>query len=131
MAQSLGPRFVAVAIAVCCFEPALAQAESVPANCAAFLGHWAGQWSQGYYGTQYIDVTHVSSQCVATLTYRPTEAPATKDYQVPIHDGAMEFGCNAGGTCRIEIRDAALQFTYREPSGFVNIGTFARRAVTR
>lgn len=108
-------------------QPAGAEGHAIPRECGAFLGHWAGQWSQGFYGTQYIDVTHVSPQCIATVEYRPTEAPASTSYQVAIRDGAMEFGCNVpGSTCRIEVQDGTLRFTYRETSGFVNIGTFFR-----
>lgn len=103
----------------------MAHGEHAPSECAAFLGHWAGQWSQGYYGTQYIDVTHVSAECIATLAYRPTDAPASTSYQVPIRDGAMQFACNVpGSTCRLEVKDGALRFTYTETSGFVNVGTF-------
>jgi len=117
-----------LALAFSSGQSVAAQDDPVPASCAAFLGHWAGQWSQGFYGTQYIDVTSVSPQCVATLAYRPTEAPASKTYQVPIRDGVIEFGCNVpGSTCRIEIANGALRFTYTETSGFVNIGTFLKK----
>jgi hypothetical protein len=105
-----------------------AEDESVPAQCSQFLGHWAGEWSQGFYGTQYIDVTSVSARCIATLAYRPTEAPASGEYQVPIRDGLMEFGCNRPGSiCRVEIVNGTLRFTYTETTGFVNVGTFVRR----
>ena len=37
------------------------------------------------------------------------------------------FDCNVrGGTCRLEVVDEVLQFTYTDPSGFVNIGVFRK-----
>jgi hypothetical protein len=101
-------------------------AESPPAACANFLGLWSGTWSQGFYGTQRIHVTHVSDQCVATLVYLPTEAPSEVSYQVPIEAGVMAFGRNAGGACRLELTEGGLQFTYTAPSGWVNVGTFRK-----
>lgn len=104
-----------------------AATEAVPASCSAFLGNWSGTWSQGYYGTQRIHVTRISQQCVATLAYSPTEAMPEVAYQVPIQEGIMAFPCNIpGGACRLEVLDGELRFTYKEPSGFVNIGTFRK-----
>lgn len=121
--------FVSLAFGSVCVAPALADGERAPSECTAFLGRWAGRWSQGFYGTQYIDVTDVSAQCIATLAYRPTEAPASTSYQVPIRDGAMQFDCNVpGSTCRLEINDGALRFTYTETSGFVNVGMFYKKS---
>lgn len=97
-----------------------------PSACTNFLGSWSGTWSQGFYGTQRIEVTQVSEDCVATLAYSPTEAAPTTAHQLPIKDGVIAFPCNAGGTCRLEVVGAELRFTYREPSGFVNNGTFRR-----
>ena len=95
------------------------------AACDQFLGLWSGTWSQGYYGTQRIHVTHVSDQCVATLAYSPTEAMPQSARAIPINAGVMAFGCNVpGGTCRLEVQDGELRFTYTDPSGFVNRGVF-------
>jgi hypothetical protein len=107
--------------------PSLCFAQAVPPSCTAFLGDWSGTWSQGYYGTQRIHVTHVSQACVATLGYSPTEALPEVAYQVPIKDGVMGFPCNVpGGACRLEVLGDELRFTYTEPSGFVNVGTFRK-----
>lgn len=93
----------------------------------SFHGFWSGTWSQGFYGTQLIHVTHVSDQCVATLAYSPTEALPRLTREVPIEAGVMAFGCNVpGGACRLEVKDGELRFTYTDPSGFVNTGTFRK-----
>lgn len=98
------------------------------AQCDQFIGSWAGTWSQGQYGTHRLHVTHVSDQCIATLTYDFTEVPSGVVYQVPIRAGVMSFACNLpGGSCRLEVRDDVLSFTYRDPSGFENRGTFRRQ----
>jgi hypothetical protein len=110
-------------------HPGLAQqpAATLPPECARFLGHWSGTWSQGQYGTQRIQVTHVSDQCIATLGYSPTQAMPERTQQVRIQAGIMAFGCNVpGGECRLEVLDDVLRFTYHDPSGFVNIGTFRK-----
>ena len=99
----------------------------MPPACSAFLGFWSGTWSQGYYGTQRIHVTNVSDQCVATLAYSPTEAAPRVEHFMPIKDGVIAFGCNVpGGACRMEVKEGELVFTYTDPSGFVNTGTFRR-----
>lgn len=98
-----------------------------PPACANFAGQWSGTWSQGFYGTQRIHVTHVSGECVATLAYSPTEAMPTTAHQLPIKDGLITFPCNIpGGSCRLEVVGAELRFTYTEPSGFVNNGVFRK-----
>jgi hypothetical protein len=104
------------------------EATSVPSPaCTGFLGHWSGTWSQGFYGKQRIHVTHVSDDCVATLAYSPTEAAPTATHQLQIKEGIIAFPCNIqGGVCRMEVLGDELKFTYREPSGFVNQGTFRR-----
>lgn len=108
----------------CAAQPA---AEIAPPVCTAFLGQWSGTWSQGYYGTQRIHVTHVSADCIATLAYSPTEAPPTVAKQLAIQDGAINFACNIpGGACRMEVVGDELRFTYREPGGFVNNGVFRK-----
>lgn len=102
-------------------------AAATPPDCAAFLGHWSGTWSQGFYGRQRIHITEVSEQCVATLAYSPTEAVPTVSHQMPVRDGAIAFACNGpAGRCRIEVRGEELRFTFTDPSGFVNEGTFRR-----
>lgn len=112
------------ALAACCAGPAFA---APPAECARFLGDWSGQWSQGFYGTQRIHITHVSDQCVATLAYSPTEAPPERSQQIPIEGGAMTFRCSTpGSVCRLEVKDDTLRATVTVPSGFVNEGVFRR-----
>lgn len=112
-------------VARACF--AQAAIEAPPPACADFLGHWSGTWSQGYYGTQRIHVTQVSDDCVATLAYSPTEAAPTKAHRLPIKDGVIAFGCNVpAGNCRLKVEGAELRFTYTDPSGFVNNGTFRK-----
>lgn len=110
-------------LAACGAPPAvLAQA-----TCADFLGHWSGTWSQGFYGKQRIHITEVSPQCVATLAYSPTEAVPTVAHQLPIRDGVIAFACNGpAGQCRLEVQGEVLRFTFTDPSGFVNVGTFRK-----
>jgi hypothetical protein len=112
-----------ILVASACLVPLLCVGQ--PADCAKFLGRWSGTWSQGQYGTQRIHVTHVTDQCVATLAYSPTEAMPQGGRLLPIVGGVIAFGCNVpGGTCRLEVKNAELLFTYTDPSGFVNNGTF-------
>jgi hypothetical protein len=108
-----------------CFAQAATEVQ--PPACTNFLGQWSGTWSQGYYGTQRIHVTHVTDKCIATLAYSPTEAAPTVAHQFPIKDGFIAFGCNVpGGTCHLEVVGAELRFTYTDPSGFVNNGVFRK-----
>jgi len=118
-------------VAVACLVPALCfgqpAPDTVPPACAAFLGAWSGTWSQGFYGTQRIHVSHVSDQCVATLSYSPTEATPQVAHSIPIQEGVMAFGCSVpGGTCRLEVKDGELRITFTAPSGFVNTGVFRK-----
>ncbi len=106
---------------------AQAPAEIVPPDCAKFLGKWAGTWSQGFYGTQRIHVTHVSPQCIATLAYSPTEALPQSSSQVAIQDGVMTFRCSVpGSSCRLEVKEDQLHLSVTTPSGFVNTAVFPR-----
>ena len=108
-----------------CFGQATATA--APPACAKFLGHWAGTWSQGFYGTQRIHVTHVSEQCMATLAYSPTEAAPQSAHQIPIEDGVMTFRCSVpGSSCRLEVKEDELHLMVTTPSGFANTGIFRR-----
>ena len=117
--------FLALTLSQACFAQNAASVR--PPACTSFLGHWSGTWSQGFYGTQRIHVTHVSDDCVATLAYSPTEAAPTTAHQLLVKDGVIAFPCNIrGSTCRLEVVGDELRFTYEEPSGFVNNGTFRR-----
>ena len=115
-------------LAAACLLPLGVQAQ--PASCAGFLGAWAGTWSQGFYGTQWIHVTEVSPDCIARVAYNPTgsEVPAWSS-EVPVTGGVIEFSCNrgSGGTCRLELADAEMRVRYSEPSGFVNLGVFRKQ----
>ena len=109
----------------CCL--AQPDTRTTPPACADFVGQWSGTWSQGFYGTQRIHVTQVTSDCIATLAYSPTEAMPTVAHQLAIKDGVIAFACNVpGGTCRMEVLGGELRFTYAEPSGFVNEGVFRK-----
>jgi opacity protein-like surface antigen len=106
---------------------AQAAADVPPPACRDFLGQWSGTWSQGYYGTQRIDVTQVSDDCVATLAYSPTDTAPTQAHRLPVRDGMIAFGCNVpGGSCQLRVVGGELRFTYTDPSGFVNNGTFRK-----
>lgn len=116
-----------VVLALAGLGSAPSRAEQVPPACAAFLGDWSGTWSQGFYGTQRIQVTQVSPQCVATLAYSPTPEASKVAHQLPIRDGVIAFTCNVPGSqCRMEVLEGVLRFTYQDPSGFVNHGAFRR-----
>jgi hypothetical protein len=120
-------RFILLYCAIAHFSFAQPIPAAGPPVCTDFLGQWSGTWSQGYYGTQRIHVTHVTDDCIATLAYSPTEAAPTVAHQLPIKDGVIAFGCNIpGGTCRLEVIGTELRFTYVEPSGFVNRGVFRK-----
>lgn len=123
----LGRGFVLAACVLAHAAFAQAAPAEVPPACASFLGAWSGTWSQGQYGKQRIHVTHVSEQCIATLAYSPTEAMPERSHPMQIRDGVIAFACNVPfGTCRIEVVDDVLRFTYKDPSGLVNVGTFRR-----
>jgi hypothetical protein len=108
--------------------PLACAAQAAAPACADFVGDWTGTWSQGFYGRQRIVVPQVSEQCVATLAYSPTEAMPTVWHQMPIRDGVIDFACNGpAGRCRIEARGETLHFTFTDPSGFVNVGTFRKK----
>jgi hypothetical protein len=115
-------------VAIACVWLSAAQAQ--PEACTRFLGSWAGTWSQGFYGTQWIHITAVSPDCIAQVGYNPTglDIPAVR-HSLAIKDGVIEFVCHQarGGTCRFELVDGELRARYAEPSSFENLGVFRKQ----
>jgi hypothetical protein len=129
--KSKMPLYLRLIVASVCLFPLIGGAQlanlTAPADCAKFLGSWIGTWSQGYYGKQRILVSHISDQCIASLGYSPSEEVPTKTRPMPIQAGAIAFDCNVpGGSCRMQVKGDELLFTYTEPSGFINTGTFRK-----
>ena len=71
------------------FQPLSA---SVPKDCSAFFGGWAGEWPLGNFGQNRLWVTAIDDSCVATYTYNGRGGSAR------INSGVLSIPCG-GGTC--------------------------------
>jgi hypothetical protein len=81
----------------------------VPKECAAFLGGWAGTWSNGNFGQLRFWVTSVSESCEATYTYNGRSGVEK------ITKGTLPIPCG-GGTCYFSSATDALNATYSQSS---------------
>lgn len=106
----------------------------VPAECAAFFGHWAGRWSQGQgnFGELHLRVAEVKAangQCTARYSFASPPSPIPAPYKADIKNGELSFVCNrsTGGTCIFTVKgESTLYGSYSNPSGGVNNGVFNR-----
>jgi hypothetical protein len=87
-------------------EPASA---SVPKECAAFLGGWAGTWTNGNFGQLRLWVTKVTETCEANFTY------SGRDGVAKISNGTLPVPCG-GGTCYFSPSGDSLAGTYSQSS---------------
>jgi hypothetical protein len=65
---------------------------TVPKECAAFIGGWAGTWPSGNFGQLHLWVTSINENCDATYIY------IGRDGVAKIVKGDLTVPCG-GGTC--------------------------------
>lgn len=94
-------------------EPASA---SVPKECAALLGGWAGTWTLGNFGQQRLWVTKIAENCEATFTYSGRGGVAK------ISKGTLPVPCG-GGICYFSRSGDSLAGSYSQsPSQTASFG---------
>lgn len=82
---------------------------SVPKECAAFLGGWAGTWTNGNFGQLRLWVTKITDTCEATFTY------SGRDGVAKISNSTLPIPCG-GGTCYFSPSGDSLAGTYSQSS---------------
>ena len=81
----------------------------VPKECAAFLGGWAGTWTNGNFGQLRLWVTKITESCEASYTY------SGRDGTGKISNGSLPIPCG-GGTCFFSQSGDSLYGTYSQSS---------------
>jgi|GEM_PF-4768715 len=95
----------------------------VPSSCAALVGQWSCNWSQGGIGQQWLWVVSMNNQCAAKVASGSAKAPFLQNAStVEIKDGALSYMCNkgTGGTCVYTKHGDALWASYSNPAGGIN-----------
>lgn len=86
-----------------------ATASSVPKECAAFLGGWAGTWPNGNFGQLRLWVTSVNETCDATYLYNGRGGTDR------IVRGTLPVPCG-GGTCYFSNPSDGIDASYSQSS---------------
>ncbi len=103
----------------------------VPADCAAYQGHWVGTWAQGAVGDAFLRIVEVrmtGSRCTVRYSYSPSRNLIPASETADLKSGSLSFVCNSstGGTCVFERSGDSLSATYTNPAGGRNSATFRR-----
>ena len=82
---------------------------TVPKECAAFLGGWAGTWTNGNFGQLRLWVTKITDTCEASYSYNGREGTEK------ISKGTLPIPCG-GGTCYFSQSGESLDASYSQSS---------------
>lgn len=100
----------------------------VPAECAAFFGGWAGNWSQGGYGEQRLWINSIMPDCSIKASFRSSasnEMPKVFSNTI-IRGGAVELPCGNNGKCVFKVHGEEVWGSYNDADGGRNSGVFRR-----
>jgi hypothetical protein len=93
----------------------------VPASCAGFVGGWKGNWSG--YGTTWLWVIEVDTNCVAKYAHRSTEAFPATFKTAEIRGGVLVAPDAQGNIDSFELHDDQIWGRHSE-SGRTNSAVF-------
>lgn len=82
---------------------------TVPKECAAFIGGWAGTWTNGDFGQLRLWITNITDSCEASYTYNG------RDGVGKISSGTLPVPCG-GGTCYFSQSGDSLSASYSQSS---------------
>lgn len=103
---------------------------SVPESCAAFSGKWAGKWANGNFGTMWLWIASVDTQCNVKFAYLPHHHAPKTLISGRIENGSLSFVCSSstGGVCEFTNHGNELWGNYMNSSGGKNNAIFDRAA---
>lgn len=104
---------------------------TVPKECAAFHGSWAGVWSIGGVGNAYlrvVEASHADGKCRLRFSYSTSRVPVAARETVEFSGSYFSFLCNrsTNGTCLFRLADGELWAGYTNVSGGSNNAVFKR-----